>query len=523
MEKEKKEKIQSFKEKIFSGGKTATGQPADNVVTDPNKATIDEEKESTGVFTFGRFNPPTVGHEKLIHKVESVAKEHGGEAHIVASHSENTSKDPLPQSKKLGYLKKVASSSTQVSGSSKEAPNFLHIAKKLHQAGHKHLVMVAGSDRVDEYKERLNKYNGHPDHYNFKSIKVVSAGARDPDAEGVEGMSGTKMRSLARAGKHDEFKAGLPKSLHPHAKEIGDHIRSIGEEVELDELSNELLQRYKMKASDQVDDPSTPSKVKYKRGLGHLMATIKQMKSGKPIPEEVSLDEAADIRQRLKRSMIMKRNKAKVQRARELARNRLANIKQIRRRALKRAKQMLRQRMAGQRGAGYASLSTTDKIAVDRMLDKRKGQIIRTANRITPRVKRDEIRRLSAVAAGKKVVNTKLPLVASFQISDKEEKYLMEKAESSQLPIDLLRTIFMRGKSAYTNDNPPNMSSSQYAFNRLASFLNKGRSYKKDDKDVAEAANKMKGEDPCWDGYEMVGTKKKNGKEVPNCVPKAEK
>jgi hypothetical protein len=467
MEKPKKEKIQSFKEKIFNGGKTATGLPADVVVTDPNKATIDEEKESTGVFTFGRFNPPTVGHEKLIHKVESVSKEHGGEAHIVASHSENTSKDPLPQSKKLGYLKKVASSSTHVSGSSKEAPNFLHIAKKLHQAGHKHLVMVAGSDRVDEYKERLNKYNGHPDHYNFKSIKVVSAGARDPDAEGVEGMSGTKMRSLARAGKHDEFKAGLPKSLHPHAKEIGNHIRTIGEEIEL--------------------------------------------------------NEAADIKQRMKRAMLMKRNKAKVQRARELSRTRLANVKQIRRRSLKRAKQMLRQRMAGQRGASYSSLSMTDKIAVDRMLDKKKGQIIRIANKITPRVKRDEIRRLASVAAGKRVVNTKLPLVAGDIISHKEEKYLMEKAETSQLPIDLLRTIFMRGKSAYANVNPPNVSSSQYAFNRLASFLNKGRSFKEDDKDVAEAAKKMKGEDPCWDGYEMVGTKKKGGNEVPNCVPKAKK
>ena len=74
--------------------------------------------------------------------------------------------------------------------------------------------MVAGSDRVKEYQNTLNKYNGHPDHYNFKSITVHSAGHRDPDGEGVSGISGTKMRDHARNGDHKSFKAGLPKSLH---------------------------------------------------------------------------------------------------------------------------------------------------------------------------------------------------------------------------------------------------------------------------------------------------------------------
>lgn len=467
MEKPKKEKLVSFKQKFHDIGKTVLGEPADIVVTDPEKATIDEQKESTAVFAFGRFNPPTVGHEKLINKVKDTAKDHEGSAHIFASHSEGKSDNPLPQSKKLGYLEKVAGSDAHVHGSSKEEPSFLHAAKKLHQQGHDHLVMVAGSDRVKGYEEKLNQYNGKEGHFNFKSIKVVSAGQRDPDAEGVEGMSGTKMRSLARSGNHAEFKAGLPKALHPHAKEIGDHIRGI--------------------------------------------------------PEEVSLFEALDMRQRLRRSISIKRNKSKITRARELARKRLAGGKQIRRRSLKRAKDMLRSRIAGQRGRDYSSLSTTDKIAVDRMLDKRQAQIKRIATRITPRVKRDEVRRLSAVASHKKMLNTKLPIVASYELTDKEEKYLMEKAEASQLPYNLLKTIFMRGKSAYANENPPNMSSSQFAFNRLASFINKGRSFKKDDKDVAEAVNKMKGEDPCWAGYEMVGMKKKNGKEVPNCVPKAKK
>lgn len=199
------------------------------------KQFITEAPEKTAAFAFGRFNPPTVGHEKLINKVKSVADEHNATPHIVASHSEGTAKDPLPVKAKVGYLKHVAPEGTKVSSSSKEAPSFLHTSSKLHSQGYKHLVMVAGSDRVDEYHKTLNKYNnvaGKHGHYNFKSIKVVSAGQRDPDAEGVEGMSGTKMRAHARAGEMKQFKSGLPKALHPYAEEIANHIRSVKEDYE---------------------------------------------------------------------------------------------------------------------------------------------------------------------------------------------------------------------------------------------------------------------------------------------------
>jgi hypothetical protein len=199
------------------------------------KEFITEAPERTAAFAFGRFNPPTVGHEKLITKVKDTAKEHGATAHIVTSHSEGTAKDPVPQKAKIGYLKKVAGKGPKVSGSSKEAPSVLDAATNLHKQGYNHLVMVAGSDRVDEYHKLLHKYNNVPGkhgHYNFKSIKVVSAGQRDPDAEGVEGMSGTKMRAHARAGEMDKFKSGLPTALHPHAEEIANHIKSVKEDFE---------------------------------------------------------------------------------------------------------------------------------------------------------------------------------------------------------------------------------------------------------------------------------------------------
>ena len=199
------------------------------------KEFIAESQEKTKVYTYGRFQPVSKGHEQVINKVHEVAKEHNADALIVASHSEGTSKDPLPVKAKVGYLKHVVPKGTEVVGASKESPTFLHAAAKIHGQGYKHLVMVAGSDRVGEYHKLLHKYNnvaGKHGHYNFKSIKVVSAGQRDPDAEGVEGMSGTKMRAHARAGEMKEFKSGLPKALHPHAEEIANYIKAVKEDFE---------------------------------------------------------------------------------------------------------------------------------------------------------------------------------------------------------------------------------------------------------------------------------------------------
>ena len=220
-----------MKKNNIKSKKTATGETPDiiDIAPETKGDGIKEARERTAVFAFGRFNPISVGHEKLIQKVHQVAQEHNGQAHVVASHSEGTSKNPIPQNKKLEYLRKVSPEGVAVSGSSRESPSFIHAAKKLHASGAQHLVMVAGSDRVKEYKETLAQYNGHPDHYNFKSIKVVSAGKRDPDSEGVSGVSGTKMREFARSGNRNKFKSSLPKSLHPHTDEIISHITSVNE------------------------------------------------------------------------------------------------------------------------------------------------------------------------------------------------------------------------------------------------------------------------------------------------------
>ena len=140
---------------------------------------------------------------------------------MITSHSQDSTKNPVPQAAKLKYLKKVAPSGVKVSGSDKSAPSIFHQAAKLHKAGHTELTVVAGSDRVKEFDTALNKYNGvkgRHGHYKFNKINVVSSGDRDPDAEGTAGVSGTKMREHAKAGDHKNFKKGLPRALHPHAE-----------------------------------------------------------------------------------------------------------------------------------------------------------------------------------------------------------------------------------------------------------------------------------------------------------------
>ena len=189
---------------------------------------LEEQKENHGVLAFGRMNPPTTGHAKLVDKVKDVAKDVGGSHHIVLSHSQDSAKNPLTGEQKVKHAKRYFHD-TNISTSDKEHPNFLSQASKLHKQGVTHLHMVAGSDRTEEYHKTLHKYNGVKGthgYFKFKDIKVHSAGERDPDAEGVEGMSASKMREHASKGNFKEFKKGVPGHVsHEHAKDLYNDVR----------------------------------------------------------------------------------------------------------------------------------------------------------------------------------------------------------------------------------------------------------------------------------------------------------
>lgn len=190
---------------------------------------LKEEKTNPVVFSFGRMNPPTIGHEVLVNKVHELAKKHNAHHEIVLSHSQDSEKNPLPVSKKVEHAKNFFPG-TNITGASKEQPSLIHHVARLNKEGHDHLIMVAGSDRVPEYHKLLNQYNGKPDKkgnvpFNFKKIDVVSAGQRDPDSEGAEGMSASKMREHARNDNYNQFKAGVPNHVPDH------HVRKLYKDV----------------------------------------------------------------------------------------------------------------------------------------------------------------------------------------------------------------------------------------------------------------------------------------------------
>ena len=172
------------------------------------------------VFSYGRMNPPTAGHSKVVDKVKSHADSIGANHAVIVSHSQNNKTDPLHHEHKKEYLRHVHPD-VNFEHSTKEHPHFLAQLKKFHQEGHTHATMVVGSDRVKQFKALANKYNGPKGDYNYKKIHILSAGQRDPDAEGVAGISGTKMRAHASGNDFKSFKSGLhPNHSDDHAKKL---------------------------------------------------------------------------------------------------------------------------------------------------------------------------------------------------------------------------------------------------------------------------------------------------------------
>jgi hypothetical protein len=166
-----------------------------------------EDDRSTAVFAFGRFNPPTIGHQKLIETVLQTAEKANGKAYLFLSHKQNAKTDPLNFAEKQAYIQQFY---PKLAVGDAGANTIIKALQKIQAEGRTRIIMVAGSDRVEEFQKLLNQYNGKPDKagndlYKFDSIDVVNAGQRDPDAEGVSGASASKARELANKGQWHEF------------------------------------------------------------------------------------------------------------------------------------------------------------------------------------------------------------------------------------------------------------------------------------------------------------------------------
>jgi len=195
----------------------------DGEVTDAEIDSLKTEAKGKSIaFAFGRFNPPTIGHEKLINKVKSVPT---NDYKIYLSRSEDPKKNPLSPRDKLSIMKKMFPSHAR-NIEINRTNMVLDIATMLYNKGYTDVTMVAGSDRVREFEGILKKYNGVKSRhglYDFNTINVVSAGERDPDAEGATGMSASKMRAAAAKGDLKSFQKGLPSGVD--AEDIMKQVR----------------------------------------------------------------------------------------------------------------------------------------------------------------------------------------------------------------------------------------------------------------------------------------------------------
>ena len=171
------------------------------------------EESKVAYFTFGRMNPPTIGHEKLL---DSLAKQAGrNDYYVFVSQTQDKKKNPLDYNSKVKNIRKMFPRHARRVLINKKIRTAFDAAQFLYDKGFKKVVMVVGSDRVNEFNTLLNRYNGQKAQhgfYNFDSIEVSSAGERDPDAEGATGMSASKMRTYASENDFASFSQGLPSS-----------------------------------------------------------------------------------------------------------------------------------------------------------------------------------------------------------------------------------------------------------------------------------------------------------------------
>ena len=189
-----------------SGSRPSGGEESEN---------SKEREGETLTVAFGRFNPPTVGHEKLLDATKRQAK--GGDYKIYPSRSEDPKKNPLSPDEKISYMRKMYPNHDERIVNDEDMRSIFDVLKKANEDGYSNVNIMVGADRQSEFEKLATKYNGEL--YDFGEINVISAGERDPDAEGVEGMSASKLRKAAVDGDLSAFKTGVPKALDDESAE----------------------------------------------------------------------------------------------------------------------------------------------------------------------------------------------------------------------------------------------------------------------------------------------------------------
>jgi hypothetical protein len=501
------------------------------------------EAKETVVFGFGRFNPPTTGHEKLIEKVASVA---GSNPFFIYPSHTTGPKDPLPHAKKVAWMRKMFPKYKKNIIADNKAKTAIMIAEKLYNDGYKNLIMVAGSDRLKEFETLLNRYNDAPDKkgnqlFKFDSVKVVSAGERDPDSEGVSGMSASKMRAAAEKGDFDSFKTGIPSTLNDaNKKKLYFDVRKgmgIREEREMGNDYDSLRDAYltgKIWNVGEVVEANGVSGEVVRKGTNYLSFVSEDGKVHKAWLHEIELDE---------------RNYAK-----EYA-NYQGTPEQIARRSSRnKARRAMGDKAVKGMDVGHKDNdplnNSPDNLRNEDPSDNRREPRLREKPELDERWYNDVMTKMSQIshpsdwgkiakeyAAGMRdPEHRNHPSAWAQHVAQQYKgvtgrdliKYINKLVDDGKLPKEIKAEVHHESFKSFVDQiqlqEVLGSSSSQKDY--IDDFIDsdapqfKGKS-KKDRIGMAIAAFRSKNEeeDPCWDGYKQLGMKKKNGKDVPNCIP----
>ena len=204
-----------------------------------------EKTKGTLTLAFGRFNPPHAGHQQLMDIAAQSAEAEESDYIIVPSRSQDPKKNPLDADTKISMMRQMFPQHSERIVNDGANRTIFDVLKKAHNDGYTNVRIVAGQDRVKEFDKLSQNYNGQL--YQFDNMEVISSGDRDPDAEGMEGLSSSRMRLAAAEGDFKTFRAGLPEGTpRKMAMTLFDTVRQTMNVQEMKEFWNiwEIAPKY---------------------------------------------------------------------------------------------------------------------------------------------------------------------------------------------------------------------------------------------------------------------------------------
>jgi len=434
-------------------------------------------------FVFGRFNPPTIGHEKLFDTLKKVAR--SGVYRIYSSKSVDPKKNPLQFKEKIKFIRKMFPKHARNVMADPDVRNALDICVKLYDQGFTKVTMVVGSDRIKEFDILLNKYNGVDARHGFYqfegAIRVVSAGDRDPDKDDVSGMSASKMRLAAAEGSLQKFAQGLPKNYNPQdlyyavRKGMGLKKESFRQHIELPTVSEtreEYIEGNLYNVGDTVRIKETKEVGKViTRGPNYLMIKVNDER------KRVWLESVETMAGEWGTKKLTDRWKKETP------------GQQVREKMTVAQKRKKSNYYKDDSPDGKLSKSTASKRHAQFAKQAKMDDDDPRAYKPAPGDKSAETKPSQYTKKFKKMYGEMAEYITfeDYMVTEQDTKAaLMKKADKSGIAYGILKQVFDRGVAAWRTGHRPGTTPVQWGLARVNSFITKGKTWSTADADLAK-------------------------------------